>query len=382
MYTKDKYYGMEKTIRVVLTGGVSGGHTFPLLAVADALQTLAPQCEFLFIGPKKGFGAESMMEKGIPVKLVSTGKWRRYFSMQNLWDLFRIPFGFVQSLWHLYRFFPDVVFSKGGSASVPVVLAAWLYRIPILIHDSDAVAGMANRFMARFATKIAIAYPGAREFFPAEKVALTGNPVRTQILEGQRERGYMEFSLDPSKQTLTMIGGSQGATRLNQVLLQILPQLLSEGIQVVHQAGQDNYEIILKAVSAAGIDPNHSGYVLRPFFSAQELSDVYALSDLVLSRAGAGSISELAALGKPSILVPLAGAANDEQKKNAYAIAHIGGAIVLEEANLGEHILLEEIHTLLKDPVKSQAMGEAMRAFYHPDAATHLAQGLLSLIRG
>jgi len=373
---------MEKNIRVVLTGGVSGGHTFPLLAVADTLRTLSPGVEFLFIGPKGAFGAPSMQEKGIPVKLVSTGKWRRDFSLQNFIDPFRIPWGFLESLWHLYRFLPDVVFAKGGSASVPVVLAAWVYRIPVLIHDSDAVAGMANRFLSRYVNKIAIAYPQAREFFPSEKVALTGNPVRNEITSGQKERGYEVFGLNPLKQTVTVIGGSLGASRLNEAILHVLPQLLSDGIQVVHQTGSEHYETIVRAVTSAGIEPGPAtGYIVRPFFSAQELGDIYALSDLVLSRAGAGSIAELASLGKATILIPLPSAANDEQKKNAHSIEHIGGAVVLEEANLGEHLLLDEIQTLLRNKEKMTTMGEALRSFYHPDAALHIAQGLLSLIR-
>ena len=373
---------MAKNIRVVLTGGVSGGHTFPLLAVAEELQALAPGVEFLFIGPKGGFGAASMEEKGIPVKLVSTGKWRRYFSLQNFTDLFRIPFGFIQSLWHLFFFFLVFVFSKGGSASVPVVLAARIYRIPVLIHDSDAVAGVANRFLSRFVQKIAIAYPSARNYFPAEKVALTGNPVRTDIMSGQRERGYMEFGLEPGKKTIAVIGGSLGAMRLNEALLHILPELLAEGIQVIHQTGSDHYENVLKGVTGAGIEPGGStGYIVRPFFTADELGDAYALSDVVMSRAGAGSIAELASLGKTCILVPLSSSANGEQQKNAYDIAHIGGAVVLEESNLGEHLLLDEIKSLLNDQTKSEAIGQALRAFYHPEAARHIAEGLLSLVK-
>ena len=373
---------MTEPLRIVLTGGVSGGHTFPLIAVAEriAAQTNG-NVEFLFIGPKGRFGAEAMEERGIPVKLVSTGKLRRYFSLQNFIDPFLIPWGFVESLWYLYRFLPDAVFSKGGSASVPAVLAAWLYRIPILIHDSDAVAGMANKFMSHFATKIAIAYPTAREFFPDAKVALTGNPVRTDILDGSRERGYQELSLDPSKKTLFVIGGSLGATKLNEAVLQILPQLLKENIQVIHQTGEEHLARIESAVKEYGITPGSSGYVPKAFLSGALLGDVYALADIVISRAGAGSIAELAAHGKTCILVPLPSAANDEQKKNAYAIAHIGGASVLEEPNLSEHILLQEIHELLADEARSKQMGEAIRAFYHKDAAEMLAQGVLSMIK-
>ena len=373
---------MTEPLRIVLTGGVSGGHTFPLIAVAEKItEQTNGNVEFLFIGPKGRFGAEAMEERGIPVRLVSTGKLRRYFSFQNFIDPFLIPIGCIQSLWHLYQFLPDAVFSKGGSASVPVVLAAWLYRIPVLIHDSDAVAGMANKFMGRFATKVAIAYPTAREFFPSDKVALTGNPVRGDILDGSRERGYQELGLDPDKTTIFVIGGSLGATKLNEAVLQVLPQLLKENIQVVHQTGEEHIARIESAVKEYGITPGVSGYVPKAFLSAALLGDVYALADIVISRAGAGSIAELAAHGKTCILVPLPSAANDEQKKNAYAIAHIGGASVLEEPNLSEHILIQEIHDLLGDQPRRAQMGEAIRAFYHEDAAKMLAQGVLSMIK-
>lgn len=369
-----------ESLRIVLTGGVSGGHTFPLLAVADALRKRHPEgVEFLFIGPAGHFGGEAFEKEGISAKKVATGKWRRYFSFQNFIDPFKIPFGLLQALWHLFWFMPDAVFAKGGSASVPVALAAWMYRIPVLIHDSDATAGVANRFLGRFAKRIAIAYPGAREFFPAEKTALTGNPVRQEILDGQSERGLMTFGLDPAKPVLLVLGGSLGATALNEALLRILPDLLAKGIQVVHQTGSEHFEKIQKAVTEYGIQ-DHQGYILRSFLSGVELGDLLAAATLVLSRAGAGSIAELAAHSKAAILVPLASAANNEQRLNAHDIAHIGGAIIMEEENLTEHLLSGTISDLLTDGEKRAALGQALHSFYHADAAESIASGIESMI--
>ncbi len=367
--------------RVVLTGGVSGGHTFPLIAVARSLRKKFPNgIEFLFIGSRGRFESDSMSAEDIPTRYILTGKIRRYFSFLNLSDPFKVPLGIIQSLWHLFFFMPDAVFSKGGSASVPVVLAAWLYRIPVLIHDSDAVAGRANRLLSHFAKRIAIAYPSARTYFPAAKTALTGNPVREELLHGNREHAATAFGLSLKKPTLLVLGGSQGATVLNQAILRILPMLLEKGIQVIHQTGKENYEAIREAVREHGIELGTSGYVARDFFNAAELADAYALATLAFSRAGAGSISELAALKKPAILVPLANAANDEQRMNAYGIAEIGGAIVIEEPNLGEHLLLEKILTLPGDVALCQSMGEKIATFYHPDAAEALASGIAALI--
>ena len=312
--------------RVVLSGGVSGGHTFPLIAVARALRRQFPQgIEFLFIGSRGLFESESMAAEQIPAQYVLTGKMRRYFSFQNFIDPFKVPIGIMQALWKLFVFMPDAVFAKGGSASVPVVLAAWVYRIPVIIHDSDAVAGRANRFLARFATRIAIAYPSAHNYFPAAKTALTGNPVREEILQGDRQRAASTYGLSLDKPTIAIFGGSQGATTLNEAVLRVLPDLLREGVQVIHQTGSEHAEAVTQVVMESGIEPTRQGYVIRGFVSAAEVADILALASVVLSRAGAGSIAELAATKKAAILVPLSSAANDEQRMNAYDIAGIGG---------------------------------------------------------
>lgn len=369
--------------RVVLSGGISGGHTFPLIAVSRALRKQYPEgIEFLFIGSKGVFESEAMVAEGIPMRTVFTGKLRRYFSLLNFTDPFKVPIGVVQSLWHLFFFMPDVVFAKGGSASVPVVLAAWVYRIPVVIHDSDAVAGRANRFLSRFASRIAIAYPGARAYFPPEKTALIGNPVREEILKGDPARAMTAFGLAPDRPTLLVLGGSQGALALNEAVLRILPELLKEGIQVVHQAGRENYGAIMKLTEEHGLGMPGSGYVVRDFLAADVLADLLAAASVVLSRAGAGSISELAATKKAVILVPLFNAANDEQRMNAYDIAEIGGAIVLEEPNLGEHLLLQKITELVKNPELRAAMGEKIHPFYHPNASDALATGIKEIIEG
>lgn len=367
--------------RVVLTGGVSGGHIFPLIAVAESLRKRLPGgIEFLFIGSQGNFESNEIAEAAIPMKHVLTGKWRRYFSFLNIADCFKVPIGFFQALWHLFFFMPDAVFAKGGAASVPVVLAAWIYRIPILIHDSDAVAGRANRFLSHFAKRIAIAYPSAHAFFPTEKTALTGNPVRKEILSGDAvgAASRLKFTLD--KPVVFVFGGSLGAQALNVAILRILPKLLEKNIQVLHQTGIQNYEAIVSAVEASGLKIGESGYVPQAFFKVNELADVLAAATLVLSRAGASSIAELAATAKAAILVPLAGAANDEQRMNAYDVAELGGALVLEETNLGEHILLKKIEELLGNPELRKTMGKKLRSFFHPDAADAIALGVYDLI--
>ena len=370
------------SVRIVLTGGVSGGHLFPLVAVTHALrEKLRGDVEFLFVGPSGKFGTDAMEAVGVRSKFILTGKMRRYFAFANFVDVFKLPIGFIQALWHLFWFMPDAVFAKGGSGSVPVVLAASLYRIPVMLHDSDATAGRANQFLSRFARRIAIAYPSAKQYFPEVKVALTGNPVRPEVLSGDVARAKTHFSLPEGKPVVFFIGGSLGSRNLNDALARILPELL-KSVSVIHQTGEEHFARVVAEAQSLGITPDTElGYRPRIFLSGGELGDAYAVSDLVISRAGANSISDAAAYGKALILVPLPTAANDEQRKNAYDVAAIGGATVLEEGNLTEHILLSKINELLQNESDRKVMGEKLRAFYHADAAILIADGIIEMIR-
>lgn len=367
--------------RVVLSGGVSGGHTYPLIAVARVLRKRYPQgIELLFLGGGGVFEQTAMETEGIPMRRILYGKMRRYFSFLNYLDFFKLPLGILQALWHLLLFMPDVVFSKGGAASVPVVLAARFYRIPVLIHDSDSVAGRANAWLGKWVQRVAIAYPSAARYFPAGKTALTGNPVREEILSGSKERARERFGLDPQKKTLVLFGGSQGAYGLNNALLRILPLLLMKGVQIIHQTGSNHLKGVLALAAELGVPTESGSYHPIDFLSAEEIGDVLAVADIVVSRAGAGSIAEIAACRKALVLVPLPSAANDEQRKNAYDIAEIGGALVLEEANLGEHLFLENLENLLNNDDLRAEMGEKLNVFYHPDAAERIADGLIDLM--
>lgn len=370
----------EKTYRVVLTGGGTGGHIMPLVAVAEELRKqLNGRVEFLYIGSEGTLEHEAMHNASIPAKYIATGKLRRYWAFQNFVDFFKVPLGFLQSLWHLLRYMPDAVFSKGGYVAVPVVLAAWVYRIPILTQDSDAVPGMATRILGKFADRVAVAYASAMPYFLPDRVALTGNPVRKQITEGKREEARNLFHLVENKPVILVLGGSLGSLIIDKAIVTILPKLLEEA-QVIHQTGASPYEETIRSAEELGIHSGNGGYAATPFLQVDDLKHALALADLVVSRAGANAISEIAALGKPAILIPLSTAANDEQRMNAYEIARMGGALVLEENNLGENILLGKITHLLKDKELLQKMGESIRAFHHPEATEHIAKGLIELI--
>ena len=367
-------------MRIVLTGGGTGGHLFPLVAVARKIKAkLGPEAEFLYIGSGAEIEREVMEKEGIFVKNVQSGKLRRYFSVSNFLDVFKVPFGIIQSLWILLRFMPDAVFSKGGFASVPVVIAAWIYRIPVLIHESDAVAGLANRISAKFSKRIAVSYPSAKKYFPERKTAIIGNPVREDVIGGDPDAGRKRFSLTESKPTVLVVGGSQGSRSLNEAVVKILPELLQKA-QVIHQTGKLNYEKVVHLAGEYGVKAGREGYVPVPFMDDESMKDALAVCDIVVSRSGANAISEIAASRKPAILIPLESAANDHQRMNAYDISRIGGAVVLEESNLGPHLLLHKIEEIVFNKELADSMAEKMGTFYHPDADEVIANGVIGMV--
>ena len=371
---------MNKTYRIVLAGGGTGGHIFPLIPVAKEIRAqLGENTELLYFGPAGELEQKIISEAGIASIRILSGKWRRYFDLRNMSDVFRNIAGFFQSLYYLYRYMPDAVFSKGAYAAVPVVFAAWVYRIPILTQDSDATPGVANRIMGKFADRIAVAYPSATKFFEPSRVAITGNPIREGLLMGNVDRACGRFGCPPGKPVLLVLGGSLGSQAINRAIVRILPRLL-EQFFVIHQTGQANYDETRSRFEEHALGDASGKIHMAPFFDTGELSDAFALADLIVSRAGANTISEIAAVGKPVILIPLPSAANDEQRMNAYEIARAGGALVLEESNLGENLLAGKIEELLDDAALRQKMAASIRGFYHADASARIAESVATLI--
>lgn len=375
-------------MRIVLTGGGTGGHFFPTLAVARELKNIVQNnlfeippgegtnLELMFLGPKT-IGEELLDEEGIVHKKIIAGKIRRYFSWLNIFDIFKIPFGFLQSLWYLFWFMPNVIFSKGGYGSVPIVLAAWLYRIPVLIHESDLMPGLANKFCSKFSKRIAISFPEAANYFPAKKTALCGNPVRQELLGGSKEGAKTAFpGLNGSKSIILILGGSQGAQAINNVIQESLTSLL-EHYEIIHQCGSENFEGYKSQFNG----PLPTGYFLLPFLDETQLKAAYGAADLIISRAGAGTIAEIAALGKPSMLVPLPTAAGDHQHKNALAFSQAGASVILEQENLTPHLLENQISILLSNPQTLQKMSANAKNFNPLDAARKISQELLNIAK-
>lgn len=366
-------------MKIVLAGGGSGGHLMPLVAVARKIKEKNPEIEFFFVGPAGKMENDIIGKEGIAMKEIMVGKFRRYFSMENVVDLFKIPIGFLQALKILFVVMPDAIFSKGGYASVPVVLAGWIYRIPIMIHESDATPGVANEILSKFADRVAIAYPEAEKEFPAKQVVLTGNPLREDINKGDAKRIREKLSLVESKKIIYVTGGSQGAQVINNKILNILPELLRK-YQVIHHTGEKNFDQVKHRAGEMGIKAGREGYHIFPFIG-EDLKDVYAASDLIISRSSASTISEIAANEKPSILIPLLGSANDHQRMNAYALARIGACVVLEEGNLGENLLQSRIDEIMENQELSNKLSQNIKVFYHADATERIAQGVLGMIK-
>ena len=366
-------------MRIVLTGGGTGGHLTPLVAVARKMKEKNPSTEFLFLGPDGKMEKEILEKEDIKISPISVGKLRRYFSLLNFLDFFRVIFGFFQSLWKLLIFMPDAVFAKGGYASFPVVIASWIYRIPVLIHESDSRPGLSNSILSKFAKRVAVAYPEAEKEFPEKQVVLTGNPLREDIAKGSREKAGERFGLTKDKPVIFVWGGSQGAKNINERIIDILPELL-RNYQVVHQTGHNNFEEAKSRAAYLGIKSGHEGYYPIAFIG-EELKDIFAICDLVISRSGSTSIAEIAANGKPCILIPLETSANDHQRMNAYAVAREEACLVLEENNLGKNILLTRIEEIMKNENLKGKLSQNIRKFHYPDAAERIAQGIMELVQ-
>ncbi len=312
-------------MRIVFTGGGTGGHFFPILAVARELKRLAEEARILdlelyFLGPGSQFGPESLQtellrQEGVLASRIASGKLRRYLSFRNVIDTFKVGWGIVGALSKLFFIMPDVIFSKGGYGSVPVLVAARLYRIPVVMHESDTIPGRVNRWAARFATRIAISFPRTAKFFPKERTALTGNPVRQRILAVDPEQARESLGVFSSRPVILVIGGSQGARILNETASALLPQLL-ERYEVIHQVGSANLEDVRLETAPILEQGGREFYHLYGFLDEVELASAYQLADIVVSRAAASSIFEIAAWGKPSVLIPLKNSAQEHQRDN------------------------------------------------------------------
>ncbi|MCF7927735.1 MAG: UDP-N-acetylglucosamine--N-acetylmuramyl-(pentapeptide) pyrophosphoryl-undecaprenol N-acetylglucosamine transferase [Spirochaetales bacterium] len=370
---------------IAITGGGSGGHVFPGIAVAEALTTV-DECRIVWIGSKNGIEREILSRWPYQYYPVSTGKVRRYLSVRNLLDLFRVALGVLQSRRLLKRLAPDALFSKGGYVSVPSVLAAGQLGIPVYAHESDMDPGLATRVALKRARRVFIPFCESREFYPdsiQERLEVTGNPVRSEIMEADSAAGRRYLGVSREEPILLVIGGSQGAEKMNMLVLEALPLLLPRWI-VVHQTGKP-------IPVPSSIDTKR--YISRPFWTS-EFPSILAAADLVVSRSGAGALWEFAALGKASYLLPLSGSGTrGDQVRNAAFFRGQGAAAGpgLKDTDPGRSgtgdelplelppakVFSDDLNTLAAEPERLRTMEEKASRLFRAGAAQRIAARIL-----
>lgn len=323
--------------RVLLTGGGTAGHVTPNIALLPSLKKSGHQIKY--IGSYDGIEKKLVEEQGIEYLGISSGKLRRYMSLKNFTDPFRVIKGYGEAKKIIKEYKPNVLFSKGGFVSVPVILAAKKYKVPIIIHESDMTPGLANKISIPYATKVCHNFPETKDFLPKGKSVLTGSPIRSELLSGNKINGLDMCHFTANKPVIMIIGGSLGAAAINDMVRKSLNELLKD-FQIVHLCGKGKIDNSLT---------NIDGYIQFEYVK-NELKDLFAMSDVIISRAGANAICEIQALKKPSILIPLsAKASRGDQILNAQSFEKQGFSQVIQEEELTEKILIDTVKMVYKD---------------------------------
>jgi UDP-N-acetylglucosamine--N-acetylmuramyl-(pentapeptide) pyrophosphoryl-undecaprenol N-acetylglucosamine transferase len=343
---------MKKELSMIFTGGGSGGHVMPAYSMIELVSEycLKHDIKFciLYIGSKNSIEENITGLHNIPFKRVSTGKLRRYFSLKNLTDIFRIILGFFQSFFILNRIKPHLLFSTGGFVSVPPVIAAKLLKIPVIIHEQTIDAGLANKIAGRFADKICLTFEESSKYFQSDKTVVTGIPQRKEIFSGTKVNALKRFGFDPDLPVILFIGGGLGCHKLNVTGIEILPILL-ERCNIIFQTGRsgDNTDFEDMKNFYNDLDDYKKNRMKLFDFINEEIGDIYALTNLAVARSGAGTVCEFISLKIPAIFIPLAIATNNEQYRNAKIMEKAGSAVIIEERNLDKVTMLEIINEIV-----------------------------------
>ena len=383
LYTADHL----RRLRLIVTGGGTGGHTYPALTTLETLKDkLAPtgvEPELLWVGVRDGLEAKVAARSGVPFKAIVTGKLRRSPNvrelLRNFVDAFRIPIGVLQAMATVARTRPSVVLSTGGYVSVPIGLAARLFGVPYVLHEQTLSLGLANRILARVATRVLLSHTSSLEHLPERlrgRAVVTGNPIRAEILAGNPAAGLAAFDLDPSMPLVLVTGGAGGARQINRMVTAVLPDVLSR-CQVVHQCGSMDIDEMRQV--AANLPPHLARRYRVVDFLHQELPDLLAAADVVVARSGAGTVAELTALGKACILIPYPYSAGGEQRVTARTLAADGAAVMLDGEEATAERLRSSLEMLLVDPQRRMAMSAAAARHGRPDAADRVVAEILAV---
>jgi len=373
-------------MKIALTGGGSGGHFYPLIAVAEEIRAIEREKHLvppkLFYLAPTPYNKQALFQNGIEFRKIPAGKIHRYFSIKNFTGLFVTGWGVLVALWTLFRIYPDVIFSKGSFASVPVAIAASILRIPLIIHDSDAKPGRANLLASKWAFRIAVSFPETAKYWPEKvrgKIAYTGTPVRRALhtLNGEGAREYLKIKDDLP--VILVVTGSLGSQYVNQVVVDALTTMLPHS-HVIHQTGKNLFDGVKARTSVILHEKEYADrYHAQPYLSAEALQQAASIADVIVSRSGATALAEFALWGKPSILIPIPEKISHDQRTNAYAYSKSGAAVVLEQQNMSPGILASQALSIVADENKKAVMGGAAKHFARPDAGKVIAEELIRI---
>lgn len=370
-------------MKIVFTGGGTGGHFYPLIAVVQKVNQIIDKEKIigakLYYISDSPYDREELFENGLIYEEVKAGKMRTYFSLQNFLDIFKMFFGTLNAIYKMFTIYPDVVFGKGGYASFPVLFAARILRIPVIIHESDSVPGRVNKWAGHFAKKIGVSFKEAARYFPKNKVAWTGHPIRTEIEKKSSLSEALDFfKLESNLPVILILGGSQGAELINNTILGALPRLI-KNFQIIHQTGVNNFKNVDGQAKVILANSQEKVRYL-PFAFLNPLAEKMAagVATIIISRAGS-TIFEIASWGVPSIIIPITTSNGDHQRKNAFNYAHTGACDVVEEANMTANILSSEIERIIEDKEVWQEMADSTKEFNKPDAAYKIAREIMDI---
>lgn len=366
-------------MRVLVTGGGTGGHIYPALAIARGIKENNPEAEILFVGTAKGMEADIVPREGFPFRTVTVEGLTRRISVKALTTLLKTCKGCFEAFRIIRGFKPSVVVGTGGYVCGPVVLIAGLLGVPTLIHEQNAYPGITNKLLARIVKKVAVTFPESRKYFPVKAdVVLTGLPVRPEIQTAEREGAICALGLDRDKFTVLTVGGSRGARSINKAMIEVIAQAADrKEIQIIHMTGQLGFDETVSELKAAGIDMVNCGNItVKPYL--YNMDEAMAAADLVICRAGATTIAEITVRGLPAILVPYPYASDNHQEYNARALVENRAALMILDRDLDGRKLWDTVRELYQNPHRLASMGQASREMGKPDALRHL----LDIIEG
>ncbi|TDW46493.1 UDP-N-acetylglucosamine-N-acetylmuramylpentapeptide N-acetylglucosamine transferase [Flavobacterium sp. 270] len=357
--------------KFILSGGGTGGHIYPAIAIANELKSQFPDAEFLFVGAKDKMEMQKVPQAGYEIKGLWIAGLQRKLTLQNMMFPLKLATSLLESRRIIKQFKPNVVIGTGGFASGPLLQAAGSAGIPTVVQEQNSFPGITNKLLSKKANTICVAYENLERFFPKEKIVLTGNPVRQDLIDidSKREEAIKFYGLDPNKKTLLVLGGSLGARRINQLIEKELHNFLAQDVQIIWQCGKLYFEDYKK----------HNQLNVKVIDFIERMDFVYSAADVIISRAGASSVSELCIVGKPVIFIPSPNVAEDHQTKNAQAIVNAKGAILLKESELDTQFSIV-FEALLKDEGKQKQLSETIKKLAMPDATKDIVKEIIKLL--